>query len=439
MPSPCLKSSLDQPKIKFASKKKSEHKKKVESDFPLNTTTCVTSPTIPIFGSSTTSVTVPFPTSFCSTTPEVVAVVSGTCGGPLVFGFAITGPSSAVTGTAATVVFTVTCVDGVATAAFPAFLPAPISPAPTITISGLPIIGAAPGSVSSNDPVATQVCVRSEKCSALISGLINETITFCGVVGNLSDAALAALAAALLEALFAPLLTGPCGAATLAALGIPAGVGTPIPTIFPGITAASPLSALVAAILATLEPDLIARLRAALVGSSPLITQTVPPFPFAVAVSDPAIEKVEKCDKLCADVCVSFAKAVGAPLPVSSLPTSFTISVTSSCSSIIPTGTPLTFAITTADLLGGISPSLVGATTLPSVICANTGVSCVPASPAVIKTDKLNIIVNHGKACECPPDSATSVNLLSSGTHSPLSFFPGSTFFPGSSSRCSTC
>jgi hypothetical protein len=398
---------------KHKSGEKQKHKREKCPDFPLCTTTPVNSGTIPIFG-TTTTLRVPLSLSLLAAGTGII--VSGTCAAPVV--------SVALS---TTVAITFTCAAGVCTATVTT--PGALTPLTDIlTFAGVPIIGAAVGTISSSAPVTAGVSVRSAGCNtAVVSGTLAETISFTGTADPISATELAPLVAAILAFLTGATSSISCCLATiLAAVGfLPAAVLTLITTLFPTLAAAgSTVGELIALVVAALTPSLAAQIAALLdtAAISVPVTLAVPAFPFSLTLTDPALGRVKKCDQLCATASATFVSAAGVAFtpPV----TVFTVTPSACCLDVA-------LAPFTVDALADLGLT----TPIPAVFCASLipgsppCMSCIPLSAAIVKTDNVTACINHGAACFCP----TSTANVASGASS----FPSFPTFQ--SGGCSTC
>lgn len=361
--------------LKHERKTKKDHKsKKCQkikcSGFPVCETFPATSPVIPIFGAATTTLSASIPLSF-STSVSGVAI-TGSCGTPVVV--LLLGP----------IALTLCSLDETAIAA--------VNPlVSTLRVSGVPIIGAAPGSITSSGPVTSGVFARLVDCGSLFaSGTLSQDITFTGVAAPIPAAALSPLVTTLTDEIVA--LTAGCAATLVTTLS--AELQALIPLLFPGVTITT-IGQLVAAVIADVTPEIIAFFQELLAAAATAVpvTLAVTPFGFSATISDPALRKVKSCEPLCAEATATFERTDNSPLTVIGT-TSFTFSSTLSCLDLA-TEIP----VTVATILAAIGQT----TSLPSVFCATLveGGACIPVTPAVAKTDQVTLCVDHGEACIC--------------------------------------
>jgi hypothetical protein len=428
------------------SKKKSKEccqpKKKKCPEFPLTTTALVQSPVVPIFGSTTTSVTVPLTTTITSTTlPATTVTIGGTCDDPT---YTLTLGAVNAAGVIITATFTISCNAGfIVFGVPPATPPTPITPAPLLTFSGLPIVGAIPGSFTScPDPTVDNVIIKSNECKALLLGRISQLLSFSGVAATLSAATLLDIATLLLTDLFAPLAACAGAGATLDVIllaltgtgTIGAALSTQIGLVLTalGISAIATTSAfLTNTLIPALAPALAAQLATSLSASSVVPTViTVPPFPFSLILSDPSIGSIDPCeDALCAEVKAKFISATGSALTPVPTTSTFTLALSSTCS-LIPGNTKFAPALTPINVINSTFPSIPTSTlpiTLPSLLISPTLGGTI-VTPAVIITDNLLVLIDHGDACFCPPrviGNLNAVDLFTSSSSSSPSFING--------------
>ena len=331
--------------------------------------------------------------------------------------------SISAAGAAATAIGTLVCSSTTVTFSPLTALPAPISPTPTLTVAGIPIVGAITSSVCSTDAAVSSVSVSKNGNCAILSGTVNQTINFSAIPGTLPAAAISSIATTIVTDLLSSIST--CTGDITGTAGTPIGTLATVVTALTGNSAPT-VATLYSYLLDTLPSVLATSLTTQFAVEPISSTATVPAFTFALSVSDSSIGCLSKCEKLCAAADVCFVSAAGASLTPTT--TSFPLSVTSSCA-LFPTSTITD--LTTTDFIAS-STSIPGVTTLPNLFCANTASGCVVVAPALIITDRIDATIDHGKACcnlkSCP---VTATNLPASSTSgfSPLGFSTFSSIF----------
>lgn len=417
-----------QPKKKISKK---SHKKKCKDEFPICTTAAVTTNPITVFGATTAAVTIPLTLQFTGA-GGVTLIVSGTCDAPVVTLFipSLAGLAGAIT--------SFTCVGGLCTTTTsvigtPFVFTTPI--VTSITLAGVPIIGAIPDTISVGGVTVTNVNVQSAfNGTAIVTGTLAQTVSFIGVGAPVDAATLAAslltlivptcCAGTTVATAFAPNAAA-VEAALTALLGVPILGTTSIAALF-GIAFTAPLTATLTTFFALAEATIPVTL--------PIASTT---FPFTLTVSDPALCKLSKCEQLCATASAIFASVNGVSLATASIPATFTITQTFNCLATLGT-LPATVPLDLTDILADLGLS---APTIPSIFCADLPGSavCIPVFPAFTITDNVTVCINHGDACcginSLPGSASTFASPLINASASPF-------FNQFSSARrgcCKTC
>jgi hypothetical protein len=376
----------------------------------------IDSPVIPLFASELVTVSGTVDLTATSLAPLLGISIGGTADAPILF----------ITLDVAGIVTTISLssVAGVPTASL-VVGPLPATLTSTISFSGVPILGAEVGTLSSTQPELvpgfTSVQPLPEQPGvSVVTGVLRQSISYNAIVAAIPATTLSLALTALLSALLSDLL----GDATLV---------TAIPGLDPATTTAltillavlnlpptATVSQLTTSLITVALPDLTLALQNSLAisGSSVPISQDVSPFGFQLPIASPFGTDLSssKCHKRCIVPTIilanaAFVRSRGAPLDA---PLTFPITATSStvvgATITLP---PLTLAgITGASVIPAGDTAGTGA--LPSVFCAPTLSGCIPVNPAIILTDQVNIVVDlSGSAAQYAAVIPGGLNVFS--------------------------